>query len=95
MTVFTLIYFRTRRLPALIVAHWSLDALAIVITLKLLVKTPTPLEKLAPNPASDDPSTPVRTAIPASLGLECFDDPPFTITRPGPVGDPSKPFTQT
>jgi membrane protease YdiL (CAAX protease family) len=33
VTVFTLIYIRTRRLLPLIVAHWSLDAFAIVITL--------------------------------------------------------------
>ena len=33
VTVFTLIHIRTRRLPPLIVAHWSLDAFAIVITL--------------------------------------------------------------
>lgn len=33
VTVFTLIYIRTRQPPPLIVTHWSLDALALVITL--------------------------------------------------------------
>ena len=34
VTVFMLVYLRTRRLPPLIVAHWPMDILAVLITVK-------------------------------------------------------------
>ena len=35
VVAFTLIYLRTRRLAPLIVAHWSMDILAVLMTVQL------------------------------------------------------------